>query len=651
MGHVQSVPFPYISVPFRPPANRDESWTYVNNHVIHENGGVLFDGFQSQPNAHSPMAVLRGSSIKWPNEDCLGERTVNPDGSPGPYVYNTYRETFERFVQFGRGLAKVGVKKGDRIGICSNNSIWWQTIAFGAQSIGAVPVPVYDSLGPQAAEHIVNHAEVCLLFTSLFKFQRALDLLTVSSSIQKLVVMADHIPNHGEVSVPIITCEEILALGENGKNYEELPDPDDLALIMYTSGSTGTPKGCMLSNRNIAAGAAGLQHVGTSCVPGDTYLSFLPLAHIYAMAVELEVLSTGARVGYARGGVQQLIDDIKALQPTIMTAAPRIVNRVVEGMKEKIKTKPVFLQNLIQWAIDQKVKCMQENRPHSLLLDAILFSQTRAALGGKMRVLISGGAPIMPEIFAFIAGAVTPNILQGCGMTEMASSCFVQEIPVEEIDTVGNVCGTVELKLRRVPDVPEWDPQGDPPTGEALARGANRFMGYYKQPELTQQAIVDGEWFATGDVVTVTPRGQMKIVDRVKQLVKLSQGEYISLTQVTEYYGLADVVDFVFVHADPKHSEPVAIVWPKPKCIEDWAARGITDIEGSPEVKKDVIASLRRVHEQRKLRGFERINHVLVRVDPPTVENGLLTPTLKAQLRKIESKYKPELEELYRTIA
>jgi long-chain acyl-CoA synthetase len=333
-----------------------------------------------------------------------------------------------------------------------------------------------------------------------------------------------------------------------------------------------------------------------------------------------------------------------------MTAAPRILNRVVDGMKDKLRQKPALLQSVVRWAIEQKVKALRDNRPHSLLLDAILFPQMRAALGGKMRVLISGGAPIMPEIFEFLVGAVTPNILQGCGMTEMSSSCFVQEIPVAEIDTVGNVCGTVELKLRRVPDVPVWDPQGNPPVGEALARGANRFLGYYKQPELTQASIVDG-WFATGDVVRVTPGGQMQIIDRVKQLVKLSQGEYISLTQATEYYGLADVVDFVFVHADPKHSEPVAIVWPKPGCIEAWNAKGISDIEASDDVKKEVVASLKRVHEQRKLRGFERINHVLVKLDPPTVENGLLTPTLKAQLRKIEGKYKAELDELYRTIA
>jgi long-chain acyl-CoA synthetase len=235
-------------------------------------------------------------------------------------------------------------------------------------------------------------------------------------------------------------------------------------------------------------------------------------------------------------------------------------------------------------------------------------------------------------------------------MTEMASACFVQEIPVAEIDTVGNVCGTVELKLRRVPDVPEWDPQGNPPIGEALARGANRFIGYYKQPELTAQAIVDGEWFATGDVVRITPGGQMQIIDRVKQLVKLSQGEYISLTQATEYYGLADVVDFVFVHANPKHSEPIAIVWPKQKCIDEWTLRGITDVEHSETVAKEIVASLRKVHEQRALRGFERINHILVKLESPTVENGLLTPTLKAQLRKIEAKYKTELDALYATI-
>jgi long-chain acyl-CoA synthetase len=301
----------------------------------------------------------------------------------------------------------------------------------------------------------------------------------------------------------------------------------------------------------------------------------------------------------------------------------------------------------MKWAIKEKVSCMKANRPHSLFLDTLLFSKMRAALGGKIRVIVCGGAPVMPEVFEFMCAAVTPNMLQGCGMTEMSSAIFVQEIPAMDCDTVGNVCPCCELKLRRVPDVPEYDPQGPEPTGEALVRGPNRFVGYYKNDDLTREAILDGGWLATGDICRLTKGMQFRIIDRVKQLVKLSHGEYVSLTTLTEYYGMADTVDFIYVHANPKFNEPIAIVWPKPALIQRWGDQGITDIEASPQVREQIIASLKKVHEQRKLLGFERINHVIVKLDPPTVENGLLTPTLKAQLRKIEAKYRDELNELY----
>jgi long-chain acyl-CoA synthetase len=370
------------------------------------------------------------------------------------------------------------------------------------------------------------------------------------------------------------------------------------------------------------------------------------LAHIYAQAVELEVLTTGGRVGYARGPVDFLLDDIKHLQPTIMTAVPRILYRVADVMKKEIAKLPWFLRWIMEKAMADKVRSMTQNRSHSLFLDAILFSKFRAALGGRLRLIVSGGAAIMPETLEFMCAVVTPNILQGCGMTELSSACFVQELPVSEIDTVGNVCPTCEVKLRCVPEMPEYDPQGPEPAGEALARGANLFQGYYKQEELTREAMVDG-WFATGDIVRVTKGMQMKIIDRVKQLVKLCQGEYVSLTTLTEYYQQADVAQFVFVHAEGKYDQPVAIVWPKQDYVEAWRARGILDIEHSQIVCEEVVASLQKVYETRKMNGYERIRHVLISLEEPTQENGLLTPSLKAQLKKIQQKYQRDLDQLY----
>lgn len=165
--------------------------------------------------------------------------------------------------------------------------------------------------------------------------------------------------------------------------------------------------------------------VGSSCSTNETYLYFLPLAHLYAQVVELEVIAHSGRVGYARGPVIMLMDEIQALQPTIMTAVPRILNRIAEVMKKKTENLPSFLQSILKKAMDEKVKCMKENRPQSPILDALLFSKFRAALGGKLRLLISGGAPIMLEIFEFLSATITPNTLQVCGLTELSSACFV----------------------------------------------------------------------------------------------------------------------------------------------------------------------------------------------------------------------------------
>lgn len=653
MGHVQSIDVESVVVPIRPPENENESWTYVNNHVLMENGGKLMRTFFGQPDARTPIEVMQGSATKWPDWDCLGEREILPDGTAGKYVYISYKDAYARFLQFGRGLRELGLKKGDKIGIYAHNSIWWQTIAFGCYSIGVIAVPVYDSLGPQASEYIVNHADIEVLFVSGFKLKNAIKLVPKIPNVKKLVLMSDKIPEDIEKpSIPLVTCQEILDNGATTQFQNEFPEPDDLALIMYTSGSTGTPKGCVLTHANIIAGGTGLSCVGISCTAYvDTYLSFLPLAHIYAQAVELEVLAHGGRVGYARGPVALLIDDIQALQPTIMTAVPRILNTVAEKMQAQINKLPAPVRMVMNWAMKEKVKCMKENRPQSLILDAILFSKFRAALGGKMRVLISGGAPIMPEIFEFFSAAVTPNILQGCGLTELSSSCFVQELPVQEPDTVGLCCPCIELKLRRIPEMPNYNPQ-DPeePSGEVLARGPNLFQGYYKQPEVTAESMVDG-WLATGDVVKITKTKQIKVIDRVKQLVKLENGEYISLTTLTECYTLAEGIGFIFVYADAKHAEPIAIVWPSPDMKKKWESEGISDITTSPKVHDEIITSLGEAHQKRNLRKFEKINHVLVHIDDPTVENGLLTPSLKAQYNKIKVKYFDELNALYDKIS
>ena len=649
MGNVQSIDIPQTCVPIGPPESDDESPIYHNSHMFAENGGKFIATFRSQPESRTIIDILKTSAVKYANLDCSGEREILPDKSAGPYRYISYKEFYDQCIAFGRGLLEIGLSKGDKVGIYSSNSRWWQTIAFGAYSVGMTIVPVYDSLGKDAAQYIINHAEVKAVFTSVFKYRNTVAYYPEFQGVEHVVVMGDEVPDEPAAPCEVLTCRGILELGKKSDKPLNFPQPEDVAVIMYTSGSTGKPKGCLLQHQNVVAGAAGLGNINMSITSSDTYLSFLPLAHIYAMAVELVGYAQGVRIAYARGPVKDLIDDIQAMKPTAITSVPRILNRIADAMKQQIAAKPWYIQKLLWAAINAKADALAKNAPNSLILDGILFAKFRAALGGRVRCLINGGAPIIDDVFRFLSATVTPNIIQGYGLTEVAAGLAVQEIPAPSPRTVGPSSIACEVKLRRVPGA-DYNPN-DPvaPTGELLVRGPIVFAGYYKQPELTEEAMPGG-WFATGDVCKITRAlGHIEIIDRAKQLVKLSQGEYLSLTQLTECYSMADLVSFIYVYADSRHNEPLAVVIPKASKISEWEGQG-KDVKNDPSVKEELVASLHKIYEEYKLRGFERITHIVVDTQEPTVENGLLTPSMKPQFASLKAKYGEQLNALYESI-
>ncbi|OHT02251.1 putative AMP-binding enzyme protein [Tritrichomonas foetus] len=651
MGQVQSTEILPRSVPTDTPVNPGESPVYRNIHLFLENGGDFIATFRSQPESCTPLDVLKTSSIKWPDQDCTGMRQIYEDGTAGEYQWWSYKKFYESCLTMGRGMLQLGLKRGDKVGIFSNNSRYWQLVAFGAYSVGLIVVPVYDSLGKDAAEYIVDHAEVKVIFCNTFKYPSAVSLIPQLHTLEKIVLMAEYIPKEPECSLPTMTVSDVLKMGEGSTEENNFGQPDETAIIMYTSGSTGKPKGCVLTHRNIVAGATGLASVNTSLTTKDTHMSFLPLAHIYAMCVELIMFAQGVRVGYARGTVKDLVDDIKALQPTVLIAVPRILNKVSEVMKAKIEEKPAPLRKFIKWAFAEKIKAMKANRGHSLLLDSIIFANFREALGGRLRVIVSGGAPILQEIFEFFCAAVTPNIVQGYGMTEISSSIAVQEMPAWNPATVGPVTLSTEFKLRPVEGT-DYDPLAEVPTGELLVRGPTVFQGYYKAPELTKEAFVDGDWFATGDIVKLTPEKHIQIIDRAKQLVKLSQGEYLSMTTLNETYAMADILSFIYVYANPNYDQPIAVCIPLPDKIKEWQANSdISDLTTDRGVHKEILQSLEKVFVERKLRGFERIKYIIVDTFEPTIENGLLTPSMKPNLAALRKRYEPQLLDLYQMIA
>jgi long-chain acyl-CoA synthetase len=361
------------------------------------------------------------------------------------------------------------------------------------------------------------------------------------------------------------------------------------------------------------------------------YFSLLPLAHIYEFGVQIIMVAQGASIGFSSGSTQNLTDDLAALQPTIICGVPRLWNRIVGSMKERVNALPKALSFLVNY-------CIGKHLGESLILRALIFKRFAAALGGRVRLIVNGGAPIHPDVYEFLRSAICPNICQGYGLTEVSASVSVSAIPDHCPSSNGPPSLTADLKLRRI-DGFNCDPRGIPPTGEVLVKGPQVFRGYYRNEALTKEVLDAEGWFATGDIVRINSDGCLEVIDRVKQLVKLSQGEYISVTTLTEIYGSTAGVASVYVYADSFRDRPIAAVVPSSELVEEWKSNGIEVYIGNKRAEEWVVGLLGNTADKNELRSFERIDSVLLDSDEFSIENGLLTPAMKPQWTSLRKKY------------
>ncbi|KDP25300.1 hypothetical protein JCGZ_20456 [Jatropha curcas] len=623
------------------------------------------DGFPPPiPGMESCWDVFRISVEKYPNNRMLGRRVIQ-NGKASEYVWQTYKEVYDLVIKVGNSIRSCGVEPGGKCGIYGANCAEWIISMEACNAHGLYCVPLYDTLGAGAVEYIICHAEVSIAFVEEKKIRELLKTFPKSTEYLKTIVSFGKVaPEEREeiekFGLVVYSWDEFLKQGEN-KQYD-LPEKkkSDICTIMYTSGTTGDPKGVLISNESIVTLIAGvkklLESVNEQLTIKDVYLSYLPLAHIFDRVIEELFISHGASIGFWRGDIKLLIEDIGELKPTIFCAVPRVLDRIHSGLTQKISSGSFLKQKLFNIAYSYKLNCMKKGRTHdeaSPICDKVVFDKVKQGLGGRVRLILSGAAPLAIHVEAFLRVVSCAHVLQGYGLTETCAGTFVS-LPNEMamLGTVGPPVPNVDVCLESVPEM-NYDALASTPRGEVCVRGSTVFSGYYKREDLTKEVLIDG-WFHTGDIGEWQPDGSLKIIDRKKNIFKLSQGEYVAVENLENIFGLASSVDGIWVYGNSFESFLVAVVNPNQQALESWAKENgiggdFNSLCKNPKAKEFILGELTKTAKENKLKGFEIVKAVHLDPEPFDIERDLLTPTYKKKRPQLLKYYQNIIDNMYKS--
>ncbi|PRQ23554.1 putative long-chain-fatty-acid--CoA ligase [Rosa chinensis] len=429
-----------------------------------------------------------------PSGQMLGQGQVNKK-KVGPYVWTTYQEVYDAAIRVGSSIRSHGVNPA-----CDSHAITY--------------VPLYDTLGANAVEFIINRAEVSIAFVQENKIPAIISILPNCSMHLKTIVSFTNVSSTQK--------KEAEELG--GNSDCELPPKQRTAVctIMYTSGTTGEPKGIIVSNA----------------------------------ALMSEVLSTDHSFVTDRVDVRFLLDDLQELKPTMFCGVPRVYDRIYTGIASKVSSGGVLRKTLFRKLAK---------------LEKLVINKIKQALGGRVRIMLSGAAPLPRHAEEFLRVTSCSTLSQGYGLTESCGGCFTSIGNVYPmIGTVGVPLTTIEARLESVPEL-GYDAHSSVPCGEICLRGKTLFSGYHKRQDLTEEVLIDG-WFHTGDIGEWQSNGAMKVIDRKKNIFKLSQGEYVAVESIESKYLQCPLITSIWVHGNSFESFLVVVVVPDRKALEDWAA-------------------------------------------------------------------------------
>ncbi|WP_437585959.1 AMP-dependent synthetase/ligase [Sorangium sp. So ce1000] len=578
-----------------------------------------------------------------------GPRPLFGTKTEGRWDWITYAEFGQLVARFRGGLASLGVQRGDRVALISNNRVEWAVSAYACFSMGVAVVPMYEAQLPSEWAFIINDCEaVAAIVATPQIYGKCKDLPTKAPSLKHVVCMFD--PDGAADGLPGVktsSYKELLAAGERSPAPAIQPTSKDMACLIYTSGTTGNPKGVILSHGNIASNVCAVLEL----IPfggADRSLSFLPWAHSFGHTGELHVMITvGASMALSES-VDKIIANLGEVHPTVLMSVPRIFNRIYEGVQKQMSEKSAVIQALFRAGMRAATK-QQKGEPLALVdrlalavADRAIFSKIRAKFGGKLKYAISGGAALAREVAEFV-DALGITVYEGYGLTETSPVAAVNYPGARRLGSVGKPIPGVRIVIDRAET-------HDPKQGEIVVYGPNVMLGYYKRDEESKAVFTEDGGFRTGDLGYLDDDGYLFVTGRIKEQYKLENGKYVAPAPLEEKLKLSPLINGAMVHGDNRPFN-VALIVPEMAALKEWARGEGLSFESTdamlrhPRVVARVQAEVDKYASDFK--SFEKIKQIALSDEDFTAENGMLTPTLKLKRRVALQKYGPAIEALY----
>ncbi|ELP90672.1 long-chain-fatty-acid--CoA ligase, putative [Entamoeba invadens IP1] len=634
------------------------------------------------PQGNTTIADLVNSFAKTEKKDFIGYReqldkvsvktyTVKVNGKDveknlykykmSDYKWISSIEFYHMVCRLSAGLRKLGLKKGDKIGMFCETRYEWMAMALACNRQGIIVVTVYATLGEDSAKIALEETKCSGIIVSSETSDKLDKILPDFADEHFQVIDVDH-----DESVPLNNTKKVHITGfkqlnESEEDESNTPtvESEDLAFIMYTSGTTRNPKGVLVGQKQILL--LSKAYNDSFELKDDKMPAYLPLAHIFELCFEFAVLSNFGSLGYANPrtllgtSCSNCKSDMLALQPTFICGVPTVYGRVRKSILENISNAPLTKQRLFYGCMELKKRLYIDYQicppylfmPLLKMIDKVVFQGIKESIFGKnIKQLIVGGSALPTELQTFLT-IILPGVavVQGFGMTELcgASSCM----PPGDCttSTIGLLFSHYEAKLRDVPDL-NYFTNTVPPKGELMIRGPPVSKGYFNRPELTRETFTKDGWVCTGDICTITANHHLCIIDRMKNIIKQPCGEYISLELIESKYATSKVVDTICVFADAFHDFTIALVLPNKKVVEELS-EGKSFVEACND--ESVIQKVRSIMKLNEsgLSGKEIVKHIALISEDWNPENEMLTAALKLKRPAIAKRYKDVIDALY----